>query len=122
MRPLTLNRGFKALVLLFLVASLSGCLYANTTLPITWVSNTRLDVKDLTLEEKEITGKSKSYSILFHLIGWGNSGLDAALKDAKKKAGFTVNEVYDVKTDIKIFTILGLYGSQTTIIKAKVAN
>jgi len=116
------KRAFKAFVLLFLMASLSGCLYANTTLPLTWVSNTRLDVKDLTLEEKEITGKSKSYSILFNLIGWGNSGLDAALNDAKENAGFKVNEVYDVKIDIKVFTILSLFSSQTTIIKAKVAN
>jgi len=119
---LILNRVFKGLVLLFLVFSLEGCLYANTTLPLTMVSNTRLDVKDLTLEEKEITGKSKSYSILFNLIVWGDSGLNAALKNAKENAGFEVNEVHDVKTDIKFFTILYLYGSQTTILKAKVAN
>jgi hypothetical protein len=102
--------------------SLGGCLYVNTTLPLTWVSNTRLDVKDLTLEEKEITGQSKSHTILFSLISWGNSGLDAALKNAKETAGFEVKEVYDVKTDIKIFNILYLYGSQTTILRAKVAN
>lgn len=122
MRLSILNHAFKALVLLFLVFSLEGCLYANTTLPLTWVSNTRLDVKDLTLEEKEITGESKSYSILFNLIVWGDSGLNAALKNAKENAGFEVKDVYDVKTDIKFFTILYLYGSQTTILKAKVAN
>jgi hypothetical protein len=48
--------------------------------------------------------------------------LDAALKNAKETAGFEVKEVYDVKTDIKIFNILYLYGSQTTILRAKVAN
>jgi hypothetical protein len=101
---------------------LAGCIYTNTTLPISWVSNTRLDVQDLTLEEQEITGQSTTYVILFGLFAWGNAGLEAALQNAKQSAGFEIKEVYDVKTDQKIFNILGLYASRTIIVTAKVAK
>lgn len=122
MRLLILNRAFKAFVLIFLVASLSGCLYANTTIPLAWVSNTRLDVNDLKLEDQEIIGESTLHGILFGLISWGDAGFDAALKNAKENAGFEVKEVYDVKTDQKIFTILGIYFSRTIIVTAKGAS
>jgi len=108
---------------LFLVsAGLAGCIYANTTLPLTWISNTRLDVKDLTLEQQEIVGQSTARGLLFGLISWGDAGLDAALEDAKRKAPFEVKEVYDVKTDQRIFNVLGLYLSRTIIVTAKVAR
>jgi hypothetical protein len=107
----------------FVVAGvLAGCIYTNTTQPVSWVSNTRLDVQDLTLEEQEITGKSTAYILLLGLFSWGNAGLEAALQNAKKNAGFEVKEVYDVKTDQKIFNILGLYISRTIIVTAKVAR
>jgi hypothetical protein len=101
---------------------LVGCIYTNTTQPLSWVSNTRLDVQDLTLEEKEITGRSTTYVLLFGLFAWGNAGLEAALQDAKENAGFEIKEVYDVKTDQRIFNILGFYISRTIIVTAKVAK
>ncbi len=116
------NYVFKPFVFSLLMGSLAGCLYANTTVPLAWVSNTRLDVNDLTLQESEITGTSTARAILFGLISWGNAGLDAALQDAKEKAGFQVKEVYDVKTDQKVFNILGLYSSRTIIVNAKAAS
>ena len=100
----------------------TGWIYKNTTLPVSWVSNTRLDVQDLALEEKEITGQSSAHVLLLGLFSWGNAGLEAALQNAKQNAGFEVKEVYDVKTDQRIFNILGLYISQTTIVTAKVAR
>ena len=105
-----------------IVGVLSGCIYMNATLPISWVSNTRLDVQDLTLEEQEITGQSTNYVILFGLFAWGDAGLEAALQNAKQNAGFEIKEVYDVKTDRRIFNILGLYATQTIIVTAKVAR
>jgi len=101
---------------------LAGCIYANTTLPLSWISNTRLDVKDLSLENQEIVGQSTARGLLFGLISWGDAGLEAALQDAKKKAGFEFKEVYDVKTDQKVFSILGLYLSRTIIVRAKTAR
>jgi TRL-like protein family len=101
---------------------LTGCIYANTTLPLSWISNTRLDVKDLRLEDQEIVGQSTARGLLFGLISWGDAGLEAAMQDAKKKAGFEFKEVYDVKTDQKIFNVLGLYLSRTIIVRAKVAR
>ena len=106
---------------MIILLSLNGCIYANMTFPLSWISNTRLDVKDLSLEEQEISGQSTARVIL-GLVGWGDAGLDAALENAKKNAGFEVKNVYDVKTDIKKFNILFLYTSQTTILKAKVAK
>ncbi|MCI0528447.1 MAG: hypothetical protein L0Y56_13490, partial [Nitrospira sp.] len=59
----------------FVVAGvLAGCIYTNTTQPFSWVSNTRLDVQDLTLEEREITGQSTAYAIWL-LFSGGDSGL-----------------------------------------------
>jgi hypothetical protein len=101
---------------------LAGCIYTNTTLPVSWVSNTRLDVQDLTLEEQEITGQSTTHVLLFGLFSWGDAGLEAALQNAKQNAGFVIKEVYDVKTDQRIFNILGLYVSRTIIVTAKVAR
>ena len=101
---------------------LAGCIYMNTTQPVSWVSNTRLDVQDLRLEEQEITGRSTTYVILFGLFAWGDAGLEAALQNAKRNAGFEIKEVYDVKTDQRIFNILGLYISRTIIVTAKVAK
>ncbi len=112
----------------FIIAGiLAGCnytgwIYKNTTLPVSWVSNTRLDVQDLALEEQEITGQSTAHWLLLGLFSWGDAGLEAALQNAKQNAGFEVKEVYDVKTDQKIFNLLGLYTSQTTIVTAKVAK
>jgi hypothetical protein len=104
-----------------LVVSVSGCI-ANITSPIAWVSNTRLDVNDLKVGEYVITGEATSWVVLFGLVVWGNSGYEAALRDAKQKAGITVTEVYDVKTDRKLFNIFGLYIRSTTIITASVAQ
>jgi len=112
----------KMAILALTSALLSGCIYANTTLPLTWISNTRLDVKDLNLSEQEIVGQSAARGLLFGLISWGDAGLEAALQDAKKKAGFEFKEVYDVKTDQQIFNVLGLYLSRTIIVRAKVAR
>ncbi|MGH7272916.1 MAG: TRL domain-containing protein [Nitrospiria bacterium] len=100
----------------------TGWIYKNTTLPVSWVSNTRLDVQDLALEEQEITGQSTNYILMLGLFSWGNAGLEAALQNARQNAGFEIREVYDVKTDQRIFNILGLYSSLTTIVKAKVAR
>jgi len=108
--------------LLFVISGvLAGCIYTNSTQPVSWVSNTRLDVQDLTLEEQEITGKSTTHVLLL-LFSWGDAGLEAALQNAKQNAGFEVKEVYDVKTDQKIINILGLYLSRTIIVTAKVAR
>lgn len=105
-----------------LTVGLAGCIYANTTLPLAWISNTRLDVKDLVIENQEIVGQSTARGLLFGLISWGDAGLDAALKDAKHKARFEIKEVYDVKTDQRVFNILGLYFSRTIIVTAKAAR
>jgi hypothetical protein len=113
---------WRSTTLVVLTACLSGCIYANTIMPLTWISNTRLDVKDLTLENQEIVGQSTARGLLFGLISWGDAGLDAALEDAKRKAPFEVKEVYDVKTDQRVFNVLGLYLSRTIIVTAKAAR
>jgi hypothetical protein len=118
----TVNVIWRTAALAVLTAGLAGCIYANTTMPLAWISNTRLDVKDLTLENHEIVGQSTAHALLFGMISWGDAGLDAALEDAKRKAGFEVKEVYDVKTDQRVFNVLGLYISRTIIVTAKAAH
>ena len=104
-----------------LIASVAGCI-ANVTGPRAWVSNTRLDVADLKVGEHVITGESTSWAVLFGLVAWGDAGFEAALTDAKQKAGIQVTEVYNVKTDRKLFNIFGLYIRATTIVTASVAQ
>jgi len=104
-----------------LAVSVLGCI-ANTTRPSAWVSNTRLDVNDLKVGEHVITGEATSWGVLFGLVMWGDSGYEAALEDAKQKADIKITEVYDVKTDRKLFNIFGLYIRSTTIVTASVAQ
>jgi len=118
----TVNVILRSTTLVVLTGCLAGCIYANTIMPLTWISNTRLDVKDLTLENQEIVGQSTARGLLFGLISWGDAGLNAALEDAKRKAPFEVKEVYDVKTDQRVFNVLGLYLSRTIIVTAKAAR
>ncbi len=117
-----IGRSWKFGALMVISGLLAGCLYTNTTLPLAWVSNTRLDVQDLTLDEREITGHSTAYVLLFGLVSWGDAGLEAALRDAKEKSGTEFSEVYDVRTDQKVFNLLGLYMSRSIIVTAKVAR
>ena len=104
-----------------LLVSFSGCI-ANVTGPSAWVSNTRLDVSDLKVGEHVITGESTSWAVLFGLIAWGDSGFEAALQDAKQNSGIAVTEVYNVKTDRKLFNVFGLYIRATTIVTVSVAQ
>ncbi len=104
-----------------LVVSVSGCI-ANITSPVAWVSNTRLDVNALKVVEHVITGEATSWGVLFGLVVWGDSGYEAALRNAKQKTDITVTEVYDVKTDRNLFNIFGLYIRSTTIVTASVAQ
>tara|TARA_B100002003_G_C13852050_1_gene417564 strand:+ start:235 stop:666 length:432 start_codon:yes stop_codon:yes gene_type:complete len=104
-----------------LFTGLAGC-FTNITKPNSWVSNTRFDVSDLKVAGQTITGESSSQAILFGLVHWGDRGFEAALENAKQRAGIKVTEVYDVKTDRKYYNILGLYVKATTVVTASVAQ
>ena len=82
-----------------LVVSVSGCI-ANITGPSAWVSNTRLDVNDLKVGEHVITGEATSWAVLLGLVAWGDSGFEAALQDAKRKAGIKVTAINAFDTAI----------------------
>jgi hypothetical protein len=86
--------------LLLATSTLSGCIYADVTMPLD------TDLDKTTMGAK--TGESKAYSILW-LVAWGDAGTKAA---ANQGAIATVNHA-----DQKYFSILwGLFSCHTTLV------
>jgi len=94
-----MNRRF-TLVLVVVLALLSGCAYTNVRRPL----DSNFDRTDLGLKE----GKASSYSVLW-LVAWGDAGTKAAAKDG----GLTVIKHADTET---LSILLGLYVRQTTVV------
>lgn len=89
-----------AAVLLLATTTLSGCVYADVTMPLD------TDLDKTTLGTK--TGKSEAFSVLW-LVAWGDAGTKAAADQGSIK---TVNHA-----DQNYFSILwGLFSRQTTIV------
>ena len=79
---------------------LSGCVYANIKIPL-----------DIDLNETELgskVGESESYSVLFGLVAWGDSGTQAAAADG--------NITILRHADAKLFNVLGVYTRATTVV------
>ncbi|MFL5318661.1 MAG: TRL domain-containing protein [Myxococcaceae bacterium] len=112
----------KKLLLAAAVASLSsgcaaigpiGTIFTSVTLPQSWRSPTAQDVGNATVMG-EVDGEACASSIL-GLVALGEAGYDSALKAAlKQKAGATT--MYDVRTDSRLFSILGIYSQFCTVV------
>jgi hypothetical protein len=87
-------------LLLLAASTLSGCVYADVTMPL----DTNLDKTSMGTK----TGESTAHSILW-LFAWGDAGTKAAAQQGGIKTATHADQRY--------FTILwGLFSSQTTIV------
>ncbi len=99
-------------------AGLSGCLFANYDVPLSFRTETRYDVGSV-----PPLGDSKGEACAFQILGllaFGNGGFDAAYQNALTKSGAT--ELFDVRTDTRLFNVLGIYSESCTNVTGKVAK
>lgn len=101
-------------------ALLGGCLYANVSSPYSYRSASPIDIKSAVPTDPAVTGKGCNYSVLW-LVAWGKGGYIAATADALKDHPQGV--LYDVKTDIKVQSVLlGLWSKQCTIVTGRLGQ
>jgi hypothetical protein len=100
--------------------TLSGCglIYTNIKVPRTYRSATAGEVKTQKTD-RIVSGEACNYSALF-LVAWGNGGYAAATQKALE--GEPDSLLYDVKADVRAFSILGLYTKVCTIVTGKIAK
>jgi hypothetical protein len=106
--------------------------YQNYDAPFSYPSMTRRDLVPLIQEDETIEVEGSSETMGFFIpvgffIGLGpTSGLSvdlndrsirSALEDARKRSG--VRYLYDIRIDVRYFSILGIYNKTTTIVHAK---
>ncbi|HUK55928.1 MAG TPA: hypothetical protein VLY20_04650 [Nitrospiria bacterium] len=107
-------------------------IYQDYEAPFSYSSMTRRDLNPMVQEDDavEVEGSSEMTGFFIPVgffMGLGpTSGLSvdvkdrsirAAIEDAKKRYG--VGHLYDVRIDVRYFSILGVYNKTTTIIHAK---
>ena len=111
---------FQLISVLAVVLTLSGCgiIYTNVRVPRAYRSATPAEVKS-DGSDKTVAGKSCNQSALF-LFAWGNAGYAAAAKDAVGSDSEAV--LYDVKSDMQAFSVLGLYTKTCTILTGRLGR
>ena len=102
------------------IFSLSGCgmIYTNVHIPRAYRSATPGDITG-EKTEKIVTGEACNTSALF-LVAWGNAGYAAATQKALKDDPNSI--LYDVQSDTRVKSILGLYVRACTVVTGKVAR
>jgi hypothetical protein len=90
--------------------TLTGCVFAPVAPPRGILYNDQTSVLFQGGRPGEKEGRASSHSILF-LVGWGNSGLNKAMKDGE------INEL--AHTDYRIQNYLLIYQKYTTIARGK---
>lgn len=106
-------------LLLAVVVSLSGCLYADVRWPRAYRSATPSDVKGAATDPV-VSGVSCNKMVLY-LVAWGDAGYAAAVKAALKDQEGGL--LYDVRSDVKMKSYLfGLYSRSCTVVTGRVAR
>jgi hypothetical protein len=109
----------KLLPLALLALTANACLYTNVTAPRAYRSAASSEVK-ASPTDPTASGISCFQSVLF-LVAWGDGGYAAACRKALE--GQPDKVLYDVKSDIKQFSVLlGLYSRTCTKIEGRVAQ
>ena len=104
--------------LLAIALASAGCLYTDVRVPRAYRTATPADVK-AEKTDKTVTGEACNYSVLF-LFAWGNGGYAGAVEDALKNDPEGI--LYDVKTDSRARSILGLYTRVCTAVTGRVGR
>lgn len=112
-------RGPAPLLAPFLAAALSSCLYNDTRSPRAYRSATPAEVQK-SAEDPIASGEACNQYVLY-LVGWGRGGYAGATRKALE--GRPDGILYDVKTDIKVKSVLlGLYARVCTVVTGKVSR
>jgi hypothetical protein len=96
---------------------LTGCIYTNVRAPLSYRSPTPSDVQGTLGPEAE--GEACSQAVLY-LVGWGDGGYSAAVEDAKTKSSATL--LADVRADMRLFNVLGVYQKRCTRVRGRVVK
>lgn len=102
-------------------ALLGGCglVYTNIHSPYAYRSAAPSEVKSAP-DDALVSGQACNYSLLY-LVAWGDGGYAAATRAAL--AGKPDGMLYDVKSDIKVTSLLvGLYTRVCTRVSGKAAR
>ncbi len=106
--------------LLSSIFGLGGCgiIYTNVKVPRAYRSSTPNEVR-AEISDKTVSGQSCNRSLLF-LVAWGDASYAAAAQNALASNADSV--LYDVKSDMEAFSVLGLYTRTCTILTGKVGR
>jgi hypothetical protein len=96
---------------------LSGCIYTNVRAPLSYRSPTPGDVQGAL--GAEVEGEACSQAVLY-LVGWGDGGYSAAVEDAKAKSSAAL--LADVRADMRLFNVLGVYQKRCTRVRGRVVQ
>ena len=103
--------------LLLLVASTSGCIFADVKTPLAYRAPTANEAH--AEKAREVEGTACNQAIL-GLVAWGDGGYAAAVADAKAKSGAT--QLADLRADMTFFNVLFFYDRACTRVTAKVVQ
>ena len=108
------------IAVIFLTLGLSGCgvIYTNVRLPRAYRSAVPSEVKAAP-SDPVVSGKSCNKSALF-LFAWGDASYAAAAKNALGSDSDGV--LYDVKSDLSAFSLLGIYTKTCTLLTGKMGK
>ena len=96
---------------------LSGCLYTDVHVPLSYGSATPGDAGGNL--GAEVAGSACNTAILW-LVAWGDGGYEAAVRDARSKVVPSPPFLVDVKSDTTYTNVvLGLYQRQCTSVTAR---
>jgi hypothetical protein len=97
-------------------ALLTGCLYSDVRVPLSYGSATPGDAGGNL--GQEVTGMGCNSALLW-LFAWGDGGYEAAVRDAKAASGAAF--LVDVKADTTYTNVvLGLYQHECTKVTARI--
>jgi hypothetical protein len=95
-------------------ALLASCIYTNVRAPLSYRSPTPGDVQGPL--GPEVEGEACSHAVLY-LVGWGDGGYSAAVEDAKAKSMSSL--LADVRADMRLFNVLGVYQKRCTRVRGR---
>ena len=99
-------------------AALCGCIYGNVSVPLAYRAPTAEEAHAEKAADTE--GSACNQAVIFGLFAWGDGGFSAAVADARSKSGAV--QLADVRSDVTLFNVLGLYSKACTRVTAKVVR
>lgn len=95
----------------------SGCIYMDVKTPLAYRAPTPADVGGPLGED--VSGEACSHAVLY-LVGWGDGGYSAAVENAKAKHGAQL--LADVRADVRLFNVLGVYQKRCTRVRGRLVR